>query len=484
MWAGVGLVAGALASAAVDALGLDEITQQSTLGAPLRIVIPVITGAGSDVADADLAGECFRLVGSDARQPSDLPQILYGRLALERSVSGVYLVVSTTQPITDPALSVTVQAGCTVSIRRQYTLLLDPPAIEVPMAESAAPTRTGLPALSATDTAGPPDSAPSAKAAPKRITSTMKAFRGMQTRVRPPRRETGPTVAHVKPPAAESLPAAPHLRVSRGIDEPELRRGVSEAITSGAGEPPSTAAVEVETIVLQRRVAELSEMVQRMQQDLRAAQAARDAAEAAAKATPLAKLERRVGDDWPLFVALIVLAALLIAVWSYRRRVPAWALGKVTPIETDSFAPTLMPEPPAVDTTRGGSTAPPPATDPATEARAATPVASQAGPPSSEFGNDLDLGFEEDLVRNAEHQAAFSAIEREYPRLVAKLIRTWGRPDVVANLRDVLISPRVGAKPLSRDAVSELMLLQSIAIEFPGPAPDRAWQLDTNDSKP
>jgi hypothetical protein len=384
LWAGVALLVAALASGAVDALGLDEIAQQSALGDPLRVVIPVITGAGDDAVNTNLMDECFKLVGPDGDRSSDLPQILNGRLALMHSSSGLSLVVSTSRPINDPALSITVQAGCTASIRRQYTLLLDPPAIQAPVAESVAPTQADLSANGTTETAVPTAPVPSAETPGRRIASAASSGPTVARR-KPAKRATGPTVAQVKPPAPAPAPAAAaasqQLQVSRGMDGLAGGPNASSPIRSGAGAPPSIEEVEVETVVLQRRIAELSDMVQRMQQDLRAAQAARDAAEAAAKAAPLAVLERWAGTDWPWFAALIVLVSLWIAMRF--SRLTARRSGPVTPLDIDSFAPMLVPE---------SAIAPaPPRSVPATP---------RTGPPGSEFSDHLDLAFEEDLMRN------------------------------------------------------------------------------------
>jgi hypothetical protein len=254
---------------------------------------------------------------------------------------------------------------------------------------------------------------------------------------------------------------------------------------SGGAAPASVEDVEVETVVLQRRVAELTEMVQRMQHDLHTAQLARDAAEAMAKATPLAVLERWAGGDLTLFGALIVLIALLIASSSHRRRASARTFWPAIPLETDSFAPTLVPESTIVGTNRETSmTAPsPPLRDRATHASTATAVASQARPSASGFRDDLSVAFEEDLVTNAERHAALSAIERECPSMVEKLTRRWGRPELIAYLRDVLVCPLAGTKPLSREAVSEVILLQSIAMESTSPAHNTPWQVALDKSK-
>src|SRR5262249_6517963 len=138
----------------------------------------------------------------------------------------------------------------------------------------------------------------------------------------------------------------PQLLVSRG----------SQDIEHGA--PPSAADVEVESVVLKRRVEELSAMVQRMQQELQEAQAARDAAETAAKKAPLAaprspsvraaqERENRGAEqsdayrEWLSFILPIVLLALLIEMWS-RRHVKTPAPGTVTAIDLNTSGSTSV----------------------------------------------------------------------------------------------------------------------------------------------
>jgi len=111
----------ALAGSAAHALGLGEIVQQSSLGEPFRVTIPVLVNA-DDLAGDELAPECFRLVSGDSERSTDLPQILFGRATLERSARGVQVVVSSNTIVNDPAMSFTVQAGCKLRIRHQYTV--------------------------------------------------------------------------------------------------------------------------------------------------------------------------------------------------------------------------------------------------------------------------------------------------------------------------------------------------------------------------
>src|SRR5206468_344077 len=154
----------------------------------------------------------------------------------------------------------------------------DLPAIQVPVAESTARTRADLAADGTAETGVAPGPGPSAEAPVKQISASPKSRPTTGPR-KPARRATGASVAKVKPPTPAPPAANAQLRVSRSMDELEGGR-----LPSGEPAPASTEEVEVATIVLQRRVAELTDTVQRMQQELRAAQVARDAAEATAKA--------------------------------------------------------------------------------------------------------------------------------------------------------------------------------------------------------
>lgn len=466
------LLAGLWAAGAASALGLDEFMQQSALGEPLRIVIPVILSGNDKALTGDLLGQCFKLSEPPVdRSEPDVPRLTGGRLSLEQSARGTRLVVTTTRPINDPVLTVTVEVGCTASVRRQYTLLLDPPAIEPPTAETAQadaspPSHTAGALQAPVETA-----ARLARATIHRpAASSGRAPRGAKPIRHAERRAAGAgaiaTAAAPKPPSP--APAAnPQLSVSRGADDAERPRAASGPIAAGAAVQPSLADVEVETVVLQRRVAELSETAQRMQQELRSAQAARDAAEAAAKQARSAPRERASYGNWPLFAALIALVCLLaVAMWSGRSTFKRSALGSVVALDSDTMGSTLLPESEIVDTGRLAVPAKPP--------RAAPPPAASPTVTPSAQRDDPELAFDADLAKHVERYAGYSALEREYPRLVSQLVHTWGRPEVIGNLRDTLIYPRAGTKRLSREAVSELMLLQAIAMQFSELALDAA----------
>ena len=70
----------------------------------------------------------------------------------------------------------------------------------------------------------------------------------------------------------------------------------------------------------QDRIAELTAQVERLQQDLRAMDAAQRAAEAARRDAPRARFSRWLDEFGPIIVAALVLIALVAGVLGWRRR--------------------------------------------------------------------------------------------------------------------------------------------------------------------
>jgi hypothetical protein len=59
--------------------------------------------------------------------------------------------------------------------------------------------------------------------------------------------------------------------------------------------------------------------------------------------------------------------------------------------------------------------------------------------------------------------------------------RDWGKPKVIAYLREILVSPRRASVAFSREAVSDLMLLQRIAMDHAGYGPDDdPWRIQVD----
>ena len=106
----------------VSAVELGNIALQSSLGQPLRVVIPVSLSAGEILNTA-----CLKLV----RDPmGSTPQLLTGRVSVEGNAASTRLIVTTPRAMNEPALRLSVQAGCGDTMRRDYVLLLDPQGTE------------------------------------------------------------------------------------------------------------------------------------------------------------------------------------------------------------------------------------------------------------------------------------------------------------------------------------------------------------------
>jgi uncharacterized small protein (DUF1192 family) len=449
----------------VSALGLGEVVEQSSLGEPLRFAIPVLVNA-DDLAGDEVAPECFKLVPGESARAGELPQIAFGRATLERNAAGVRVVVTSNARASDPALSFTVQAGCRLKIRHEYTVLLDPPVIREPMAEAgveaSAPPRRAT--ASVANTLAPSEAARTSSARPTAGSRRPVRADGAAGAKRP----TSVTVsAKRNAPARTAAPATkddtPRLSVSRSAQDQLDKRGGTD-IAQGKSDEEIRHEVEAETVVLQRRIAELSATLERMQAELSDATAAREAAERTAKAAPPPPSGP---DPWlvslALGVAVLALAAVLVrSRQAARLVVPAFARMEAAPSEE---APTALgsgdlgafdiPRAPVVT------------------------AATLAHNREADVRPDAEDSFDEDLLRYAEQTSAYSVLEREQPKVVASVVRDWGKPKVIAYLRELLVAPRKAARPFSREAVSDLIFLQALAMEHAGYGSDESpWQVE------
>jgi hypothetical protein len=98
-------------------VALGNIALQSSLGQPLRVVIPVALSTGESINTS-----CLKLVGNP--NPG-APQLLTGRVSLERNAANMRLIVTSPRAIDEPALRISLEAGCGNTVRRDYVLLLD-----------------------------------------------------------------------------------------------------------------------------------------------------------------------------------------------------------------------------------------------------------------------------------------------------------------------------------------------------------------------
>jgi|GEM_PF-5390398 hypothetical protein len=119
-----GLITGALVLLAAPcalALSLGDAEPQSSLGQPLRVVVPIEASKAQSLTAA-----CVHVI-ADAAGGSGPPRLLTGRVTIDRTAAGPQLLVTTARSVNDPVVRLAVQAGCDGTTRRDYVLLLDPP---------------------------------------------------------------------------------------------------------------------------------------------------------------------------------------------------------------------------------------------------------------------------------------------------------------------------------------------------------------------
>ena len=190
---------GARAAIPASAVGLGPITQQSALGQSLRVVVPVTLGPGEE-----LPSECFRIAAAE-RDADGIPQLLFGRVNVERSPSGTALVITNARPVSDPIVRLTIQAGCEAAMRREYTLFMDPPAIEAPVvAAEAAPREVVVAPPPAPVRARSP--APRARRRGARTSTRTAPAAGERRRRRAPTRKPAPPKGRAVAKAAPKRP--------------------------------------------------------------------------------------------------------------------------------------------------------------------------------------------------------------------------------------------------------------------------------------
>ncbi|MBL8309500.1 MAG: hypothetical protein JNL19_03660 [Burkholderiales bacterium] len=144
-------VAAALAGSATPVGALSFGTEQvsSYLGQPFVATIPLL-GSSGDALEA----RCFRL--SHSQRNDGIGSLLNGRVELQTSSRAPQLIVRSLRPVDDPVLSFALESVCDTPIRREYTVLLDPPPVRaasvtppVSAASSSSPAPSAPPAATA-----------------------------------------------------------------------------------------------------------------------------------------------------------------------------------------------------------------------------------------------------------------------------------------------------------------------------------------------
>src|SRR6266550_83102 len=106
-WCLTVLVAGCATATPGLALMLDAIAEQSLLGQPFRVVVPVVVQPGEE-----LSGECIKVIPSRVEAGDSVPGIAWGRIAMERVAASTRLVITTGLAVNDPAMRMTLEVGC------------------------------------------------------------------------------------------------------------------------------------------------------------------------------------------------------------------------------------------------------------------------------------------------------------------------------------------------------------------------------------
>jgi hypothetical protein len=482
--AAAAIAAAAVIPGAAHALGLGEVTQQSALGRPLRVVVPVIASPGEEIS-----GECFRLV-STPRPGDGIPEVLTGRVSVERTGATARLVITSQRAFDDPVVRLTVQAGCESPVRREYTLLLDPLPIEAPVVAAEPPVRPPEPASAAAGFAvGAGASARVAAAAPppagreRRSSPRTAAPASARARAEAPPARAAPAPRPARIPASSPpvAPPKPKLTVSTAVPAPGAAAPVPNDAAALARQQQELAdTLDAETIVLRQRVAELTATVERMQKEIEAAQAlqaARLAAEEAAKRTPEATLARWWAEGWPIVAGAIGLALLIAALLAWRRRRPPEEYQEWMPAATAAEPPvpprpaasqpgvrTASPAQPAPDV----ATAPPARAGPDTSSRPTAVAVSDLSHVTEEAGvylafNRVDQAIEVleehirtvpdsppaawlmlfDLYRRQGRETQFRKLANEYPRRFNAPAPDWESHPATADAGGVEAFPRV-----------------------------------------
>ena len=473
-----------------SALGLGELNVRSSLGQPLHATIALLG------TTAETTAACFSL---DASQNGIAPPPR-AQLSVQRSDDQMLLHIRTPQPINDPVAQFVLVSDCETRLQRDYTVLLDPPALASPATSPEAPTAAAPPVA-------PSAAAPADTPAPRAS--------------RPPRRINHPAIASAPPAVNSRAPAvrgvvpvdpAPRLVLSGkrnaagspfalrlDINLPDLQRHLPDNLTATELSDENTALarklahLEAQLLALQQRNAEL---------------------EARRPTAPTMPPPERPAQ-WPLYLLVVglVAAGTVLVAWLLRRSRPRQSI-----LMDDS--PWTQPEAPMMtlsEMTSAQETEPPPAPERMLEI-AAPPrdegtevkedILDQAEVFMAHGHGDLAVHLLQEHLREAptespvpwlllldllyrsgdtEGYAAASAECRRhfninltghpisqdseptqgleaYPHLLEELVHVWKTPEIDAFFHDLIYDNRGGTRiGFEPGAYRDILLLRAIA---------------------
>lgn len=472
----------------VAALGLGEISVRSHLGQPLHATVDLLG------ASAETTAACFSI---DASEDGVVPPPR-AQLSIESSGERTLLHIRTPQSLSDPIVQFVVVSDCDARLRRDYVVLLDPPAlISTPISQEAPVVRE--------EAAAPPVARvkpAQRKAKPKPVAA---ASRPTSTARQPaaPRPQTDAAVRprlvlsgkHRSTPAGDA-PVA--LRLDTSL--PDLARPRAARLT--------VTELSDENTALSRRLAHLEAQLAALQQRNTALEARRSEAFTPPPSSRPAQ--------WPLYLlaTLLLGGAVALVAWLLRRRhSPSSGLRNDTSAQSDAGRMTLS------AMTAGAATEPRPFLDRMPEVLAPPrsedteikeDILDQAEVFMAHGHGDLAIHLLQEHLRAAPAEspvpwlllldllhregdtAAYAAASAEcrryfnvnltghpisqenevglgleaYPHLLEELVKVWNTPDVSAFFHDLVYDDRGGTRMgFEPGAYRDILLLRTIAQE-------------------
>ena len=238
-------------------------------------------------------------------------------------------------------MRLTVRAGCERAIQREYVILFDPPLVEAPVSAGTAMPSSADSAIEVPSSrVSASTAAPANLAAPAIAPPRLAMHTGGEERVpspRPTKSAVPDTGLHTRSSNVAAQPAprrSPRLDISRTVQAPRQDGELQDATFRDLSKIAQVSALQEQEIVLrkrvneladqiarmhQERIAELTAQIERTQQDIRTAEAAERAAEAARKNRPWAIFLRWLEEFWLILSAVLAVAILATAVLAWRR---------------------------------------------------------------------------------------------------------------------------------------------------------------------
>ena len=472
------------------ALGLGEISVRSQLGQPLHATVAILG------ASAETTAACFSVKASeDGIVPPPRAQ-----LSIESSGEKTLLHIRTRQSFSDPIAQFALVSDCEARLRRDYVVLLDPPApISTPVSED-------IPVVSE-DAAAPP---------PARVKPSQRKAKPAPVAAAP---RATPTTSRAtsatRPAAAEpqtNTTAAPRLVLSgkRGTPAGDAPVGLRlDTSLPDLARPRATRLTPTElsdeNTALSRRLAHLETQLAELQ--------ARNAALEAKRSETLAPPSDRPAQ-WPLYLLATVLLAGAVALVAWlARRTPSSRLRNDRPPQAEAGRMTLS------AMTAGAAAEPGPSLDRMPEVLAPPrsedteikeDILDQAEVFMAHGHGDLAIHLLQEHLRAAPAESpvpwlllldllhregdttAYAAASAEcrryfnvnltghpisqenessqgleaYPHLLEELVKVWNTPDVSAFFHDLVYDDRGGTRMgFEPGAYRDILLLRAIAQE-------------------